>query len=91
MYQKVSLLEPVGAVNVCAAVLSVVGAVEPSCAAYVPVCEAVVIEVVPVTVQPLNEPVSKPPLVIGFGGGGGGGVLAEIVTSSKSVYVGSLE
>src|SRR5438094_7282192 len=63
-YQNVSVEAFEGSVNVCTVVLSVVGVLMPSCAPYVPLCFAAVLTVaVPVVVQPLKLPVSKPPFV----------------------------
>jgi hypothetical protein len=40
-----------------------VGLVPPTCAAYLPECDVVLMAVVPVDVQPLRVPVSKSPFV----------------------------
>lgn len=63
--QKVSLVSPLGTVNVWLIVLSVlVGVGEPRSAVYLPKIASVLIEVVPEVVQPEKSPVSNPPLVI---------------------------
>ena len=55
-----------GIVNVWLMVLSpLVGEVEPACPEWLPLCAVLLIEVAcPPVVQPLNVPVSKPPLVM---------------------------
>src|SRR5437588_12753538 len=64
LYQRVSGPVGLGAVNVCATVLSpLVGELPPTIAVYVPEWEAVEIDVVPVRVHPVKSPVSNPPLV----------------------------
>src|ERR1700719_3976281 len=91
LYQKVSLVDPVGAVNVCARLESpFVGLVEPSWAQDEPLWQPDLTAVAeaPLAVTPVR-PDSKVPLVMPEGGGGGGGPPAARATSSKSVKVGS--
>ncbi len=67
LYQKDSWLLPVGAVKVCLIDdAPLVGDVEPSSAAYVPLWGPDVVTPVagPLAVQPDRVPVSKPPLTI---------------------------
>src|SRR5437588_7583147 len=92
LYQKVRLVDPVGAVNVCARLESpLVGLVEPSWAQEVPLWqpEFTADAEGPVGVHPVR-PDSKVPLVMPEGGGGGGPPPPN-ATSSKSVKLGSAE
>jgi hypothetical protein len=89
-YQYVSTGEPDGTVTVCVSVLFPFTAdVEPSRAAYEPVCAVVEMTGAnaPDVFHPVSEPASNPPFTTGFGGGG---AVAVIATSSKSAYVGSV-
>ena len=62
LYQKVSGPVPVGAVKVCAMLLSpLVGDVLPTIAADVPEWDVVTIDLAPAPVQQLKLPVSNPP------------------------------
>ena len=64
-YQNETVEAFEGSVNVWVSVLSVEGAVLPSCAPYVPLCFAAVFTAaVPVVVHPDNVPVSNVPLVM---------------------------
>ena len=64
-YQKVSVVVPLAAVNVCwIELLPLVGELPPTIAEKLPLCAVVLIEVVPLLVQPVKLPVSKPPLVM---------------------------
>lgn len=66
-YQKLSVVVPLAAVKVCAMeLLPLVGELEPASAEKLPLCAVVLIEVVPLLVQPVKFPVSKPPLTMLF-------------------------
>src|SRR5213082_1112721 len=71
LYQNDTAVAPDGAVKVWLTFESpLVGLALPSSTACVPECTGpVTIEVVPVRVQPVKSPVSKPPLTTGLGGG----------------------
>jgi hypothetical protein len=65
LYQKLSVPEPLGTVNVWLMELSpLVGVFAPASPEKLPEWAVLLIEVVPVTVQPEKLPVSKPPLVM---------------------------
>jgi hypothetical protein len=89
-YQNESVPPAVGTVNVWLTEESpLVGPVDPSRAAYVPVCGAVTTPVVPALDHPDSVPVSNPGLVTGVdGGGGGGGADAVGVTGGDACDAG---
>src|SRR2546428_286696 len=86
-YQNDRTPPAAGALKVCASELSPAnGELLPTLADDVPLRAVVEIAVLPELVQPVS-PLSNPPFVIPDGGGGGG---APMLTSSYSVYVGSV-